>query len=257
MLSKLLKYDLKKIYKFMSVFYIISVVCALITLFFLQFKNSFALYLTGEIFRGATLSAIVSTVINNLMRLWVTFKNGFYGDESYLTHTLPVTKSELYLSKFITAIVTTLTTTVVIAGSLMIIYSAEIKNLIQTLAGIYGTSVPKFAAALSAVYFLEVSVALLVGYTGILLGHRSNNQRTLKSVIWGIVLYVLSQMLLLLTLFTVGLFNSEVMRIFSESTATLKMIKTVLLIAGILYGITVPVLGLIDIKIFNKGVNVE
>ena len=38
-------------------------------------------------------------ILNNLMRLWARFKNNFYGDESYLTHTLPINKKTLYLSK--------------------------------------------------------------------------------------------------------------------------------------------------------------
>ena len=48
---------------------------------------------------GTAISMMFSIVINNLMRLWVRFKNNFYGDESYLTHTLPIDKKTLYLSK--------------------------------------------------------------------------------------------------------------------------------------------------------------
>ena len=44
-------------------------------------------------------------LINNLMRTWVRFRHNLYGDESYLTHTLPVERKTIYLSKFITSII--------------------------------------------------------------------------------------------------------------------------------------------------------
>ena len=53
----------------------------------------------GEICQGAMFSMMISAIINNLMRMWVRFKQNLYGDESYLTHTLPVTKASIYLSK--------------------------------------------------------------------------------------------------------------------------------------------------------------
>ena len=68
-------------------------------------ENSFVVNILGEICKGAAISMMVSILINSLMRLWVRFKSNFYGDESYLTHTLPVSKSNLYLSKTLTSII--------------------------------------------------------------------------------------------------------------------------------------------------------
>ena len=35
------------------------------------------------------------------MRMWVRFRSNFYGDESYLTHTLPIKREVLYTSKIL------------------------------------------------------------------------------------------------------------------------------------------------------------
>ena len=42
-------------------------------------------------------------IINNVLRFWVRFRQTMYGDESYLTHTLPVEKNTLYASKMLSA----------------------------------------------------------------------------------------------------------------------------------------------------------
>ena len=90
MLKKLLKYDLKDVYKILIIFYALSLFFDVLTRMFLNIDNSFILQVIGKICSGTTIAMIFNILINNLMRLWVRFKNNFYGDESYLTHTLPV-----------------------------------------------------------------------------------------------------------------------------------------------------------------------
>ena len=102
MLKKLLKYELASIFKFLIIFYSLALFFALLSRIFLNIENSFIMYVIGEICRGASISMMFSIIINNLMRLWVRFKNNLYGDESYLTHTLPVSKKTIFFSsKFI------------------------------------------------------------------------------------------------------------------------------------------------------------
>ena len=105
MLKKLIKYDLKPVLKFISVFYILGIFFAMLTRIFFSIENSFMMNILGQITNGATISMLISILINNLMRFWVRFKNTIYDDESYLIHTLPVNKKTLYLSKFITSLI--------------------------------------------------------------------------------------------------------------------------------------------------------
>ena len=105
MLRKLLKYDLKSIFKVLIIFYILAMLFGVLTRVFFSFENSLMLQILGEIAQGAAISMMCSTLINNIMRMWVRFKAHFYSDESYLTHTLPVEKSTHYLSKILTTII--------------------------------------------------------------------------------------------------------------------------------------------------------
>ncbi len=101
MLKKLLKYDLKDMYKFLSVFYILSIVFAISTRVLLGLKQTVIISIISQISMGFMFSMLASSLINTLMRNWVRFKDTLYKDESYLTHTLPVTKMQIYESKFI------------------------------------------------------------------------------------------------------------------------------------------------------------
>ena len=126
MLGKLLKYDSKDIYKFLSIFYSLSIFFAVLTRIFMSIENSFICYIIGRICLGTTIAMIVNIIINNVIRLWVRFKGSLYGDESYLTHTLPVSKKTIYLSKTILSIITILVSCLVVILSLFIsLYSKE------------------------------------------------------------------------------------------------------------------------------------
>ena len=82
MLKKLLKYDLKNIFKLLVIFYILSMLFGILTRIFFSFHNSLVLRIIGEITQGAAISMMCSTLINNILRMWVRFKTNFYGDES-------------------------------------------------------------------------------------------------------------------------------------------------------------------------------
>ena len=114
MLTKLLKYDIKTINKVLIIFYGLSIFFSVLTRIFFMIDNSVIMNVIAHICSGATISMIFNILINNLMRLWVRFKQNLYGDEAYLTHTLPVTKKQLYLSKFIISITSLLISVLVI-----------------------------------------------------------------------------------------------------------------------------------------------
>ena len=101
MLKKLIKYDLQNTFKVVTVFYILSIFFAITTRILFNMNQSVIISIIGQISVGCMFSMIASTLINTMMRSWVRFRNSLYKDESYLTHTLPVTKNELYISNHI------------------------------------------------------------------------------------------------------------------------------------------------------------
>ena len=79
MLNKLLKYDFKSINIVLIVFYGLSIFFSLLTRIFLSIEDSFICEIIGKICSGTTIAMFFNIIINNLMRLWVRFKNNLYG----------------------------------------------------------------------------------------------------------------------------------------------------------------------------------
>ena len=122
MLSKLLKYDLKYMLKNMSVFYILALFFAVLTRILFGLEQSFMIKLIGQIAVGCMFSMVASIIINVMMRSWVRFRDSLYKDEAYLTHTLPVSKNNIYDSKFIQALLFFIFSFIVVIITLLITY---------------------------------------------------------------------------------------------------------------------------------------
>ena len=263
MLKKLLRYDLENIFKFLIIFYSLAIFFAILTRILFSIDNSFIINIIAKITSGATIAMVVNILINNLMRLWVRFKSNFYGDESYLTHTLPVDKKMLYLSKVLTSVISCLVSIIVIGLTLFIAYYSKenleiLKNMLLPLADIYDSSIIKILISFLFVFFLELANILQVGFTGIILGHKMYSNKTLYSVIYGFVCYIITQTFSLLILFLVALFNQDLMNLFiTNSMINIDMVKLVLYLSCIIYIITILVIYVINLKLFKKGVNVD
>ena len=161
MLKKLLKYDIQNVNKILIIFYCLSLFFAILTRIFLSIDNSFIMDIIGKVCSGVTISMIFNILVNNIIRLWVRFKSNFYSDEAYLTHTLPVSKKELYLSKILTSVITLFSSMIVICFSLFIAYYSKeniefIKNLLLPLATVYDSTVITIILLFVFVCFLEI-----------------------------------------------------------------------------------------------------
>ena len=263
MLKKLLKYDLQNIYKGLIIFYSLSLFFGILTRIFLNIENSFIMNIIGQVCSGITISMIFNILINNLMRLWVRFKNNFYGDESYLTHTLPIDKKTLYLSKILTSIITLFSSVLVIAITLFVAYYSKenievIKNLLLPLATIYESTVITIVLAFIFVCFLEIMNMLQSGYVGIVLGHKKNNNKMVFSVLSGFGIYLLTQIFTVLVVFVVALFNKDLMNLFyTMDSLSVTTIKLCIYLAIVIYTLNIFILYFVNSKLFSKGVNVD
>ena len=263
MLGKLLKYDFKWIYKLIIIFYILAIIFSVIGRAFSTIENSLVFEIVSQIAFGTAISMMVSGLINTLMRSWVRFHRNVYKDESYLTHTLPVKKQEIFASKVITGAVAIFTSMVVIIACLFICYYSEanmqaLKGLLELAASTYNTTVLNLLALVAIVIFLEIVYALLIGYVGIIIGHKSNKNRMGRSITIGIILYFVFQGATLGLIAIYGLFNPEVMNLLNTTDiVNVEAIKSVMY-AGIgiyvVYSIILYYIGKINL---NKGVNVE
>ena len=264
MLMKLLKYDLKYMIKNMGIFYILSIFFAITTRILFNMDQSVMIKILGQISVGCMFSMIASTLINTMMRSWVRFRDSLYKDEAYLTHTLPVTKNELYNSKFIQTLIFFIIGFVIILVSLFITYYSKenweaITNYVRTITIGLNMTTTFFVTMFFIVIFLEVFNAIQCGFYGIILGHKKNNGKIAYSVLFGFIIYLVAQTIILGLVFVYGLFDPSVMKLFETATVNVDVnaFKTLAILSSLLYLLIIYVMSCLCKKSLNKGVNIE
>ncbi len=264
MLKKLLKYDIQNAFKFLIIFYFLALFFAVVTRIFFSIQNSFIMNIIAQICSGITISMIFNILINNILRIWVRFKTNLYGDESYLSHTLPITKQTHYLSKLFSAVISMLISIAVITLTLFIAYYSKenfefIKNIILPISDAYDISIVLIIFEFLFILFLEFVSILQFGFTGIILGNRMNNGKTGFSFLFGFIAYMLSQSLVFIAIFIMALFNKDIMNMFTTSSSiNIAPVIDIIIIAAIVIYSALCIIGcFINIKLFKKGVNVD
>jgi len=263
MLNKLLKYEFKFLFKVIIVFYTLGLFFALLTRLFLSIDTSLMMNIIGKICSGITISMIFNIIINNIMRMWYRFKSNLYGDESYLTHTLPIDKKTIYTSKILSSIISLFISFLVITLILFIAYYSKenleiIKNMILPLVDMLDLSMLKMLISIIFILFLEITCLLQIGYTGIILGHKMNNYKTAFSVLFGFISYIAVQTIILLSILVYSLFNKDMLSLFTSNEITnISLLKNIIFLSIIFYTIIILINYIINIKIFKKGVNVD
>ena len=197
------------------------------------------------------------------MRSWVRFNDSIYKDEAYLTHTLPVSKNNIYDSKFIETLVFFIVGFLVIVLSLFIAYYTKdrwimLKGLIDSITTGLNFNPTLFVLSAITVIFLEVFNAIQCGFLGLILGHKRHNNKIAYSVLFGFIAYLVSQSIVLFLVYVVGLFNPSIMDLFkSNILLDTNSFKLLIILAIILYLVIIFLMNLLCKYIFNKGVNIE
>ena len=263
MLNKLFKYDFKWITKVLYIYYIIIAFVSIALKIVEHFVNtdpSLLLVIVDKTLVSLLIGAIASIMINTIMRIWVRFIRNFYKDESYLTHTLPVTKSELFNSKVLAGICSLLLSALVIVVCLAFIYldkdSIEnIKVMLDSLVAVYNLPFAIcFVVGVILIVALEIIYMMMCGVLGITVGHKFNNYKMLKSILIGLGSYGCLSVVSLIIVFIVSKFiDTSVVNGFPS----MQYIGFMGITSLVIYTIYNIIYYLIAKKVFNKGVNVE
>ena len=264
MLIKLLKYDLKYMIKNMCVFYILSIFFAIITRLLSLPEQTVMIRILSKISSGCMIAMIANIVINVMMRSWVRFRDSLYKDEAYLTHTLPVIKNDLYNSKFIQTLIFFFIGFIIVLLSLFVAYYTPdtwqvIKEYIKTITIGFNMSTLFFITMVIVLIFLELFNAIQCGFLGIILGYKKNNGKIGFSVLFGFIIYLVAQTLVLGLVFVYGLFDPTVMELFKSGKISIDVnaFKILAIVASILYFSIIFSMSIIGKKLLNKGVNIE
>ena len=262
MLKKLLKYDLEWCYKPLLVFYILAIFFSIIVRIVESFEQSLIVLIIDKICCGIVIAMIINILINCFMRNWARFVKNIYKDESYLTHTLPVSKNKIYLSKILTAIITLLTSFIVIIACLAIATLNKdtwiiLKESLEQSAIYFDSSVFSLIFVMIITIFFEFLFMMMSGILGIIIGHRSNDLKIVKSIVMGFVIYMILSSMSLVALFVAGLLNSDIMSLFNNIEVSSNALKSMMLVGILVYAIYNLGIYFIGNKLFNKGVDVD
>ncbi len=259
MLRKLIKYDFLWMNRNMVIIFAIAAILSVLTRIASNFTDSVMGEIIFGILRGFTIAAFANIVINSAIRIWERFRQSFYKDEAYLTHTLPVSKNTLYDSKTLSGLCAILLSLIVVITCFFIAFwNNDMYEYFRTVFKDGDMTIIVVGIFVTAV--LEVCYAVNVGMFSLTVGHRSNNGRIARSVILGIFLYFALQSILLAIIYSIGMFDDSVKAMFGDASDVaigFSTYRMLIIVTDAIYLVLTTVLYFFGRKLFSKGVNVE
>ena len=261
MIKKLLKYDLKKMTNILLYIYAIAIGLAGVTRLIFIGKNIHAVLILGHVFQGLLYSAIASILVNTFVQIIRVFTVNFYKDESYLTHTLPVSKNKLLLSKYLSSLITIFLSVLVCFVSLFIMFYSKsfmvsLKSFIKVTVSNFNMSVSLFLFLMVLIIFSQICAIMSMAFCAIVKANGYNEKRILKGLIWFFVFYFGSMFVTLILAVTTFAISGNLSELLSEVLSQNAFI-TILILGLVLYIIYSIVFYFITRKLFNKGVNID
>ena len=261
MLSKLLKRDLKKNMRWMWILFVGTIVLAAVTRGAKELGENLAFFkVIHIIFEGAFYGLAVNLIIQPFLRNFLNFYKSFYSDESYLTHTLPVTKNQLINSKYLTAIIEICAGFLTLIISLLILFAgpgfmAALKLLVSTAVS------GKFSIVLILILFvilviIEFLMFISIINFSIVVAFKSKDRRILKAFLIATGCAFASLAVLTVCMFAVLAING-IELISPTLVIEADAMYSVFISAIVVYSAVTGLFYFLAKREFNKGVNVD
>ena len=261
MLSKLLKRDLKKNMRWMWILFVGTIVLAAVTRGVKELGENVAFFkVVGIFLEGVFYGLAVNLIIQPFLRNFLNFHKSFYSDESYLTHTLPVTKNALINSKYLTALIEIVAGFASLIVCILIMYAGP--NFIQTLKLLLSTVITgEFSVALAlvgivALIIVEFLMFISIIDFSIIIGFRAKDRKILKTflITLGISFAAITVLFIcLLIVFSINGVKLTTTSLVISGSAFM----SVLVSAIVIYIAVVVLFYFLAKREFNKGVNVD
>lgn len=260
MLIKLLKYDFKSLFKLLVPIYLISFLIAFISRIFslLSFKISLLQYPAG-LATSLCFMMIIGVPIATFIISVIRYYNNMVKDEGYLTHTLPVKKRDLVLSKLIISTIAMAASVVVSIATIFLAFN--INDVLFKILGWFIDMVNNYDKWIILIISILLIVSyisyMLLMYTSISLGQKHNGNKAIYSVIYGIVIYNATQVLSALILFIPALFTREYFANFDKEIPEATFINGFLIFLIVINLIICFIYYIINVKSLDKKLNLD
>ncbi len=261
MLGKLLKYDLRKNMRWLWILFVGSIAAAGITRGLSELGKSIAFFkVLGILFDSIFYALVANSIIQPFIRGFMNFTKSLYGDESYLTHTLPVTKGQIINSKYITSLIEILLGFISVIVAILIRYaSANMTAVLQMmLSGLISGSFSVWGVITLFIVLVVVEFLMFISiiYFSIILGYKFNEKKVLKSFLFTALFSFASSTTLSIVMVIVMLIAG-----IDLSSSTIVLTSTgfnCIVLTGILvYAVLSVAFYFLAKSQFKKGVNVD
>lgn len=260
MLRKLLKYDFKSLSKLLIPVYLVTLLLALVVRIANILADKFSIFSVPSGFlNGIFIVVLIAIPIATFIFTIVKFYQNLIKDEGYLMHTLPVSKNSLVLSKTISSIVFMclsflFTILFLFIGVYGIWFDSKFLSLCFDFLGQIDTL---FLIFILLSIFISVVFNQVMIYVSIALGQKHNN-KILYSIIYGVVIYNVIQILSIIILLPFMLFDSNYQSyINGTNLGSFELINGYLILALILSLIFTIVCYVLTVKVLDRKLNLE
>ena len=261
MFIKLFKNDLKRDLRWMWILFVFTIAFAGLSRGCKELGDNLMFFkILSIVFDSVFYSLLVNVIIQPFLRSFMNFTKSFYGDESYLTHTLPVTKNQLFNSKFLTAVVEIVLGFACLVVSLLIRYVTPtmfktLKLLLSTVvSGNFqvGFILSLFIALVVVEFLMFISIILF----SVVIAYRAKEKRVLKTFLLTVGISFIAMTVLSFVMAIVLLINK--VNLNSSTLVLTSTAFTSILLSGIIvYSTTIVLFYFLAKKEFSKGVNVD
>ena len=242
MLSKLLKYDFKNLYKTLLPIYLITFVITILTVILNNLSYTSNLFSTLNALMMLSYVVILMVLVVGTFFLNVRdFYLDFATERGYLINTLPVKKSSIITSKFITGLTTMISSLAVVFISfiILIIGNGEWTNFANDIANIL-EDIPNYVVLSLTLITILMIVAYISGlavcYLSIALGQLKNTNKLGFSFLAYIILYIIYEMYFTFALTFVGMISPDFV---TSLDSEVGVISPVYILFGILIGLII------------------
>ncbi len=199
MLGKLMKYDFKALNHYLIVIHAMLLITAALGRFLFVgrlMENPAGLSDAGV---AATIIGIIiyvilfmTAVFGTMLMIAICFYKNLYSDEGYLTHTLPVTRGQLLISKTVSGSVWMLLDMMMVILSLFILvltrpvlddFTACRDELLRAMGFPASTGYGKILVAFAVLFIVSAVGNVVIIYASIAIGQLFSNHRVLGAVV--------------------------------------------------------------------------
>lgn len=261
MTKYLIANDFKKMIKILLYIYPFAVFFGAVSWLVKLGENTVLQSVFYNVFASLTYSAVAAILVNMFLHILRVFINNFYKDECYLTHTLPVTKNQLLLSKYISALAVVVTSISVCAVSLFLVLNGAgfmefMKSALQSGVGGFQMPVWQFLVTAAVLILLQICALISFAFTAVIKANMYNEKRAVKGLLWFALFYFGAMAVTFIVALLVFAIRGNISELFS-STISQDSLMTVFITAIVMHAIYTAVFFVLSQKLFNKGVNVD